>query len=123
MERKNYKVEIRKAEGTCDSELFRLKASKGDITASRLSEMVGKVVDITGYAECHITTDEKEFDMKYYNTNSGTVSSGSAIFLESVQDYMKYTTRFAIKEVKTKRGKTYKGDPIIVDDSTGEVVE
>ena len=110
---KKYEVEIKKAEGSCDTELFKKMAKKGDIQATKVVDMIGKVVKITGYAICKIVTEDKEFEMSYYATTEGIISSGSEFFRESVEDYFGECELMKINEIKTKKGKTYKVSPIL----------
>ena len=63
-------------------------ASSGDITSSRINDMIDKIVKINGYALCHITAGEKDFDINYYSTNEGIISSGSEVFKNSVLNYI-----------------------------------
>ena len=120
---KKYEVAVKSTYGSCESELFKKMAKKGDITADRIQECLGRVFDITGYAVCHIVTDEKEFDIMYYATDNGFISSGSEVLFNSIEDYIGDVSKFKIKEVKTKKGKTYKAVPVLVDNTTGEVYE
>ena len=114
MESKKYEVTVLEKKGTCDNALFEKMAKKGDLTAIKLSEIVGVEVKITGYAKCHIITDEKEFDINYFDTEEyGLVSSGSEIFTESVVDYFGEVESVRLVEVKTKKGKTYKAVPVL----------
>jgi hypothetical protein len=112
---KKYELTIEKATGSCNTELFKKMAMKGDITASKIEEFVGKVVKITGWAEAHIVTDEKEFNITYYATDDGYFSTGSKYFNESLDDYLGDTDTFKILKIKTKKGHTYKASPIFVN--------
>lgn len=113
-EKKKYEVTVNSKVGTCDNALFEKMAKKGDITAIKLSDLIGKTVHITGYANCTIETDEKTFDISYYDTEEyGLFSSGSEIFAESVSDYFGDVETVRLKEVKTKKGKTYKAVPVL----------
>lgn len=118
-----YEVIVKEVYGTCDSELFKKMAKKGDITSDRVKNVVDKVFKITGYAICNIVTDDKNFDVIYYATDTGFISSGSEILFESIEDYIGDTDTFRIKEVKTRKGTTYKGIPIFTSKDTGEVFE
>lgn len=114
METKKYEVTVNEKKGTCDNALFEKMAKKGDLTAIKVSELIGVEVKITGYAKCHIVTDEKEFDINYFDTEEyGLVSSGSEIFTESVVDYFGEVESVRLTEVKTKKGKTYKAVPVL----------
>lgn len=116
---KKYEVTVNMKVGTCDNSLFEKMAKKGDITAIKLSDIIGKVVHITGYADCTIETDEKTFDISYYDTEEyGLFSSGSEIFSESVSDYYNEVEKVRLTEVKTKKGKTYKAVPILEKETT-----
>ena len=90
-------------------------AKKGDITASKIEDFVGKVVRITGTADAKIVTDDKEFNLTYYATDDGYFSTGSEWFSESYSDYAGDTDTFKILKVKTKKGHTYKASPIFVE--------
>ena len=112
--KKKYEVEVLEKAGTCNSNLFEKMAKKGDITATSIKEFVGKVVTVLGYSRCKISTDDKEFEIGYYDTDEyGFVSTGSNIFHESIVDYFGEVEQVRIVEVKTKKGKTYKAQPII----------
>lgn len=124
METKNYEVTVNEKKGTCDNALFEKMAKKGDLTAIKLSELVGVELKITGYAKCHIVTDEKEFDINYFDTKEyGLVSSGSKIFTESVVDYFGEVESVRLTEVKTKKGKTYKAVPVLGNSKKEEKTE
>lgn len=113
-ENKKYNVEVKEKVGSCDNALFEKMAKKGDITATKIAELLGEVVKITGYAYCEITTDEKTFKILYVDTEEyGLISSGSEIFKESVEDYYGDVEYVRLTEVKTKKGKTYKAVPIL----------
>ena len=58
-EKQKYQVTIKTKEGSCDTSLFEKMAKNGDITAVKLNELIGAEVKILGYAECEITTEEK----------------------------------------------------------------
>lgn len=113
MAKANYKVEVLEKKGSCDSATFEKMAQNGDINSEKVTENVGRVVEITGYAFCHITAGEKEFDMNYYATREGILSTGSEVFKNSVIEYYDDTKVFKITSVKTKKGTTYKVTPIL----------
>lgn len=124
METRKYEVTVKEKKGTCDNVLFEKMAKKGDLTAIKLSELVGVEVKITGYAKCHIVTDEKEFDINYFDTEEyGLVSSGSEIFTESVVDYFGEVESVRLTEVKTKKGKTYKAVPVLGNNKKEETTK
>ena len=124
METRKYEVTVNEKKGTCDNALFEKMAKKGDLTAIKLSELVGVEVKITGYAKCHIVTDEKEFDINYFDTEEyGLVSSGSEIFTESVVDYFGEVESVRLTEVKTKKRKTYKAIPVLGNNKKEEKTE
>lgn len=107
-----YEVKILEKKGTMDNSLFEKMATKGDITSIKVTEILGQVVKITGYAVCEITTEDKNFTMNYFDTEEyGIISSGSDIFKESVVDYFGEVDHVRISEIKTKKGKTYKAVP------------
>lgn len=114
MESKKYEVTVLEKKGTCDNALFEKMAKKGDITSIKLSEVLGMVVKIIGYAKCNIVTDDKNFDIYYFDTEEyGLISSGSEIFAESVTDYYGEVENVRLTEVKTRKGKTYKAVPVL----------
>lgn len=124
METRKYEVTVNEKKGTCDNALFEKMAKKGDLTAIKLSELVGVEVKIKGYAKCHIITDGKEFDINYFDTEEyGLVSSGSEIFTESVVDYFDEVESVRLTEVKTKKGKTYKAVPVLGNNKKEEKTE
>lgn len=109
---KKYERTIKSAIGSCDTELFKKMVQKGDVVASKIDDYINQVVKITGYADVHIATDDKEFDVTYYATDEGYFSTGSVYFNESLTDYLGDTNTFKILKVKTKKGFTYKASPI-----------
>ena len=112
--KKKYEVTVLEKKGTCDNALFEKMAKKGDLTAIKLSEILGVEVKITGYAKCNIVTDDKNFNINYFDTlEYGLISSGSDIFAESVIDYFGEVDSVRLVEVKTKKGKTYKAVPVL----------
>ena len=114
-ENKNfYEVEIQKAVGSCDSNLFKKMASKGDVNAVSITTLIGKVVTVTGYAKVHIKTKDKDFETYYIATDDGQYfSTGSEYFIQSIEDYIDDISTFRLVEVKTKKGKTYKASPVL----------
>lgn len=119
-ETKKYEVTVVNAYGECESELFKKMAVNGDITAEKIMDNAGKVIKITGYADCHIVTSEKEFDVTYYATPDGYLSTGSSIFNDSVVDYIGFTDTFKIQKIKTSKGNTYKAVPISNNETMSE---
>lgn len=116
-EKKNskYEVIINSKQGTLDNPLFEKMASKGDITSTSVSELVGAAITITGQAKATIETDDKSFGMTYYDTEEyGIVHSGNdTVFTESVDDYIADIDVFNIKSVKCKMGTAYKAVPCL----------
>lgn len=111
---RKYEVTIIEKEGTCNTELFAKMASRGDLQGCKLSEIVGVEVEIIGYAKCKIETNEKSFELYYFDTNEyGLFTTGSEIFADSVKDYLSDTRHMRLTEVKTKKGKTYKAVPVL----------
>ena len=124
MEGKKYEVTVNEKKGTCDNALFEKMAKKGDITSIKLSEVLGMVVKIIGYAKCNIVTDDKNFDIYYFDTEEyGLISSGSEIFAESVRDYYGEVENVRLTEVKTRKGKTYKAVPVLGNSKKEEKTE
>ena len=118
--KKKYEVRIVNSEGSCKNPIFEKMATKGDITASGgVKDFINEVVNVKGYADCHITTSEKEFDLLYLDTDMGYISTGSMVFHDSFSDYYDDGVRkFRIVSVKCKKGTTYKAVPILVSDET-----
>ena len=113
-EERKYEVEIKNAEGTCKEELFTLMAQNGDITATKVKDLMNTEVSILGYAETHITTADKDFDIFYFDTAEyGLVSAGSQIFAESVKNYFGKCKSVFLKSIKTNKGSTYKAVPVL----------
>lgn len=108
---KKREVKILTAYGSCDNKLFKKMAMKGDIIAEKVADMLNVKVKLTGYAVIEITTEEKTFKIMYYAHDEGFISSGSEFLLESVEDYIDEADYFKFKEIKTKKGKTYKVVP------------
>ena len=124
METKKYEVTVLEKKGTCDNALFEKMAKKGDLTAIKLSELLGVEVKITGYAKCNVVTDDKNFNINYFDTQEyGLVSSGSEIFTESVVDYFGEVESVRLTEVKTKKGKTYKAVPVLGNNKKEETTK
>lgn len=114
-----YEVKILSKVGSMDNTLFEKMAKKGDITAIKVTDILGKVVTIKGYAECEITTEDKNFAMNYFDTEEyGIISSGSEIFKESVLDYYTEVEHVRITAIKTKKGSTYKAVPELKNNET-----
>lgn len=123
-ETRKYEVKVIEKKGTCDNNLFEKMAKKGDLTSVKLAELIGVEVKITGYAKCHIVTEDKEFDINYFDTEEyGLISSGSEIFTESVEDYFGEVESVRLTEVKTKKGKTYKAVPVLANNKKEEKQE
>lgn len=124
MESKKYEVTVLEKKGTCDKALFEKMAKKGDLTAIKLSELLGVEVKITGYAKCNVVTDDKNFNINYFDTEEyGLLSSGSEIFTESVVAYFGEVESVRLVEVKTKKGKTYKAVPVLRNNKKEEKTE
>lgn len=112
-----YEVKVLEKKGACDSETFEKIVKNGDIQAEKVTENVGKVIRLTGYALCHITAGDKEFDMNYYSTDEGFLSTGSVVFKESVESYFGEVSTFKIVSIKTSKGTTYKVTPILTEEA------
>lgn len=119
METKKYEVTVLEKKGTCNNELFEKMAKKGDLTSIKLSELIGVEVKIAGYAKCNIVTDDKNFNIYYFDTEEyGLISSGSEIFADSVTTYYGEVEKVRLVEIKTKKGKTYKAVPVLGNSKT-----
>ena len=114
-ETRKFNVTINGVQGTCDTPLFKKMCERGDLNALRVKEHVGDIIKISGTASVTIETDDNTFDINYYATDKGVYSTGSAIFLGSVLDYIGECDTFRIVAIKTKKGTTYKASPIFDD--------
>lgn len=113
---KKYEVTITgEPTGALDNDLFRLIVAKGDITSTPISELIDEKLTINGTCSVHVATDEKEFNLTYFNTiEKGIVHCGcGTLFDESHSDYCEYTDTFIVKKVKCKMGKAYKAVPVM----------
>lgn len=113
----NYSVELISTYGSCEKAMFQKQAQRGDITSQKIEEFINEVVTIKGYAKAKITTKEKEFTLNYFVTDKGIISTGSEVFMDSVEDYIDDTNVFKILKVKTTKGHTYKAQPQDIDES------
>lgn len=113
---KKYVVTINEVTGTLDNDLFKKMASKGDITSVSVKEVVGKEIIVTGTASATIETDEKKFEMSYFNTEEyGIVHcGGGTLFEETLFDYLSGgVSKFRVNSVKCKMGTGYKAVPVL----------
>ena len=120
---KNYEVSIISTPtGALDNDLFRVMVAKGDITSTPVTELVDEKLTINGTCSVHIVTDEKEFNLAYFNTvEKGIVHcGGGTLFDESHSDYMEYTNTFIVKKVKCKMGTAYKAVPVMENIHTAD---
>ena len=110
---KKYKRTIIECVGSCDSDLFKKMIERGDIEATSVKNSVGEIVKINGYATVHIENDDKEFDIDYYATDDGFISSGSTYFKDSVVAYYDDGKKLKICSIKTNKGTSYKACPVL----------
>lgn len=111
---KKYEVNIIESVGTCHNSLFEKLAKNGDLMSIKVLDIIGKEVTIKGYAMCNIETNDKNFNMNYFDTiEYGLISSGSDFFKNSVINYFGEVEKVKIIEIKTKKGKTYKAMPVL----------
>lgn len=109
-----FNVEVKKVNGTCDSELFKLMASKGDITSISVSELVNNEFTVKGYAEATVTTDERTVERLYVDTEEfGLIHTSSDTFKKGFADYVVYTSTMRVVGVKAKLGTCYKCVPVL----------
>ena len=101
--------------GALNNDIFMIMVSKGDITSTAITELVDEKLTINGECRVHVSTDEKEFDLEYYNTvEKGIVHcGGNTLFTESYSDYKEYSDTFIVKKVKCKMGTAYKAVPVM----------
>lgn len=113
---KKYEVNIiNEPTGALNNELFRVMLSKGDITSTPITELVDEKLTINGECSVHVVTDEKEFNLEYFNTKEHGIvhCGGGTLFEESHSDYKEYTDTFIVKKVKCKMGSAYKAVPVM----------
>ena len=122
-DKKKIEVTINNTWGACKNPLFEKMAKKCDITSDRVKDICGTVVKINGYAHATIKTEDNEFDIHYYSTDNGIISTGSDVFHDSVIDYIDEIDTFVIKSVKTRKGTTYKAVPLLNDFETSPTEE
>lgn len=120
---KNFEIKLIKAEGTCDTALFKKMISKADVTSTAITALVGKIFTPTGSANVHIKTTEKEFDRLLIDTKEyGVIHTSSSVFEDGFTDYRGECDSMRIVGVKAKLGTCYKCVPIITAESE-EVTE
>lgn len=109
-----YNVVIIEKNGSCESELFKKMVENGDVIATNVKNAVDKLITVKGYALCTVATDNKQFDNFYVDTKElGFIYTGSEYFKKSIKDYLPNTNKFIIKRLDTKKGTTYKPQPVI----------
>ena len=116
MAKKKYVVTVDSVSGTLDNDLFKKMASKGDITSVSVTELLGQEITVTGTASAKIETDEKTFEMSYFNTEEyGIVHcGGGTLFEETLFDYLSDgVSKFRVNSVKCKMGTGYKAVPVL----------
>lgn len=116
-----FKIVINRAEGTLSTNLFEKMVSKGDVTSTSITELVGEVFTPTGEADCTITTD-KVFNRTYIDTvEHGIIHTSSKLFIEGFRDYKEDCNSMRIVSVKAKLGTAYKCVPVL--DNSAEIIE
>ena len=112
-ETKNFEVTLNNATGTLNTELFKKMCSKGDVTSTSITELVGCTFTPQGDADCHIKTTEREFDRTYIDTDEfGIIHTASPTFLDGYADYSGECNTMRIVAVKAKLGTCYKCVPV-----------
>ena len=113
--KKKYVVTINEVSGTLDNDLFKKMASKGDITSVSVTEVVDQTITVTGTANATIETDEKTFEMSYFNTEEYGIihCGGGTLFDETLSDYIDVVSKFRVNPVKCKMGTGYKAVPVL----------
>ena len=109
-----FNVEVKNVSGTCDSELFKLMTSKGDITSISISELVNNEFTVKGYSEAVVTTDDRTVKRLYIDTEEfGLIHTSSDTFKKGFKTYVDYTSTMRIVGVKAKLGTCYKCVPVL----------
>lgn len=108
-----FEIKLLEKKGSCEQDLFEEMVKAGDIQATPVKNMIGENVKITGYALANIKTEDKDFDMNYFATDKGILSTGSNVFKDSVVKYFGKCSEFRIIELRTKKGTTFKVTPIL----------
>ena len=115
---KNFEITLIKAEGTCDTTLFKKMISKADVTSTPITELVGKTFTPTGSANVHIKTTEREFGRLLIDTMEyGIIHTSSTVFEDGFTDYRGECDSMRIVGVKAKLGTCYKCVPVISAES------
>ena len=109
-----FNVEVKNVSGTCDSELFKLMASEGDITSISVLELINNEFTVKGYAEAVVTTDERTVKRLYIDTEEfGLIHTSSDTFKKGFKKYVVYTSTFRIVGAKAKVVTCYKCVPVL----------
>lgn len=114
--KKKYLVTINEVSGTLDNDLFKKMASKGDITSVSVTAIVDQSITVTGTANATVETDEKTFEMSYFNTEEYGIihCGGGTLFDETLLYYMTDgVNKFRVNSVKCKMGTGYKAVPVL----------
>lgn len=115
--KKIYEVTVKTMSGTLDYDIFRKMASNGDITSTSVAELVDAKISITGRATAHIKTEDKEFDMAYFDTNEyGIINCGEGtLFDKSYNAYKDDTEYYRVIKIKCKLGTAFKAVPVMTN--------
>lgn len=117
-------VKIENAQGVCAKEKFQKLIKAGQLVAEKVDEHLNEKLVLVGICKVTIKTDDKEFSVYNYVTNTGLVISSGSEFLYKSTENIEMNEESVIKKVKTKKGHTYVFNPIfslenIMKDDTG----
>lgn len=107
---RNLSIEIK--EGVCTNEKFIKLLENNQLVTDKVEDHLDETFKIVGQAKANIKTDDKEFTMYYYVTESGIIlASGSEYLYGSLANTIEGDS-VILKKVKTKRGHTYIFNPV-----------
>lgn len=110
-------VKIENAQGICVKEKFQKLVKAGQLVAEKVEEHINEKIVLVGYCKITIKTEEKEFSIFNYVSNTGLIISSGSEFLFKSTENIEMNEECVIKKVKTKKGHTYVFNPIFNMDS------
>lgn len=121
MDKKKREVTIVTAKGVCEKEKFQKLLKAGSIVADKVESVIEQKMTFVGLAEVSIKTEDKEFTQNYYVTKEGKIFTSGSEYLRESFDDIEIGEEFVVKNIKTKRGHTYRANPIFnVSDLTSD---
>lgn len=126
-----YNIMVKYAAGCCNNDLMMKMLKNGDVQFVKLKDLNNEVIHVTGYIQyTGINTDdqtgeETRNDYLLISTHRGYIRTGSSIFKDAFIDYIGDISDFTIRAINTKKGTTYKPEPILngIQGNQGNVYE